>query len=305
MKFAIRDDDLNYFFDPAKIRNDYKDIWNICPISMSAVPFIKGNWPYWVDKFEKLGPGIIADDLIKKIYEDNKVYKLGQNKDLVDFIKDELKKNHIYITLHAIHHRNEDEIIPQFKNNFGVGAEFFTTRDLTQEVSRSINYLEELFGQKIEVFAPPQNLLNEKGVEAILNNKLAIIGSYPSIKNVNTLIRLGLYQYLKYMFFRLNNKGRSYPYPLINRKIKIVNHYSLQPSTDLKKLYQHLEFVHKYNGVFILSTHSYGFDFRMRNSNKTMGQAVKEIIDYASTLKNVQFVNVKDVFNDNEHFNSN
>jgi hypothetical protein len=63
MKFAIRDDDLNYFFNPEVIENNYRDIWDICSISMSVVPFIKGNRPYWLE-YEL---GIISKEMINEL----------------------------------------------------------------------------------------------------------------------------------------------------------------------------------------------------------------------------------------------
>ena len=53
MLFAIRDDDLNYFYNPNDIERWYHGIWDKCPISMSVVPFIKGNWPKLVAEAEK------------------------------------------------------------------------------------------------------------------------------------------------------------------------------------------------------------------------------------------------------------
>ena len=67
MNFAIRDDDLNYFYSADFIENNIKDIWDICPISMSVVPFIKGNWIENTKVLESLGPNNVTEEIIEKI----------------------------------------------------------------------------------------------------------------------------------------------------------------------------------------------------------------------------------------------
>ena len=70
MKFALRDDDLNFFFNVSDIEKWYKNIWNICPVSMSAIPFVKGNWKINTNLLEKLGPNNIDDNVYLKIKSD-------------------------------------------------------------------------------------------------------------------------------------------------------------------------------------------------------------------------------------------
>ena len=77
MKFAIRDDDLNYFYTPKFIEENIKDIWDICPISMSAVHFIKGNWLENTKILEDLGPNNVSKDIIKKIQDDKQIYDIN------------------------------------------------------------------------------------------------------------------------------------------------------------------------------------------------------------------------------------
>jgi len=297
MKFALRDDDLNYFYKPEYIENNFKNIWDICPISMSVIPFVKGNWPLITQELENRGPGYIDDDLIKKIKEDNTIYPIGDNLQLVDFVGKKIEDGKIYLTLHAIHHRNEDKIIPQIGRNFGIGAEFFTTRDLTKQVKEAIEYLEKIFLQKIKVFTPPQNLLSHEGLKAILNNNLSICGDLPSVKEINTIKQFGLFNYTKYFVHKLLNPDIQYPYPIINHKLKLISHSRLQPSTNTQKLYQSFEDAYRRNGVFILSTHSYGFDFKMKDTGERMGDALEKLINTAKKMSGVDFVNLEDCFN--------
>ena len=109
MKFAIRDDDLNYFYTPKFIEDNIKDIWDICPFSMSAVPYIKGNWLENTKMLEELGPKNVLDNVIRKIQLDNKIYDIANNVELINYIKQKIDEKKIYLTIHGIHHRNEDD----------------------------------------------------------------------------------------------------------------------------------------------------------------------------------------------------
>ena len=296
MKFALRDDDLNYFFEPEVIEKNYKDIWNICPVSMSVVPFIKGNWQKNVKEFEDIGPGIMDSVTLERLIADDKIYPIDHNRKLVDFVTEKIADNKIYLTMHGIHHRNEDPVIPQFKTNYGFLAEFFTTRDLSLPLREAIQYIEDVFGQPIETFAFPQEIYSLKGLNAVRSNNLAICTSLPRIRSFGTIKLFGLYEYSKYFIFSLLNRDEKYPYPICNNRIKIVDRHPLGPGTDLDKLFAELDNQCYKNGVFVLTTHSYGFNFKMKRYSYTLGEAVRKFMEYAAKKKNVQFVRLNQVF---------
>lgn len=300
MKFAIRDDDLNYFYTPKFIEENIKDIWDICPISMSAVPFIKGKWLENTKILEDLGPNNVSKDIIKNIQDDNQIYDIADNQELVSYIKNKINEKKIYLTIHAIHHRNEDEKLPEFENNFPIGAEFYTDRDLTYDLKGAIEHLEEIFCQKITVFTPPQNLYSKKGFEAIVSNNLNMCAYLPSVKDIwNSISIIGIINYLKLFNFKLENIGKRTPYPYLLQisKVQIIDHKSLQPRTDIDELYQSFEYVYSKDGNFVLSTHSYGFNHKMQGSDKTMGEVLKEFLLYAQKKDNVEFVSINNLFN--------
>jgi predicted deacetylase len=296
MKFAIRDDDLNYFFKPVIFEKTYKQIWNICPVSMSAVPFIKGNWPKNVKEAEEKGPGFVNGDYTLMRKADCEIFPIHENSELVDYVKIKINQGKIYLTIHAIHHRNEDPIIPQFNNNYGFGAEFYTTRDLTNRLMDAIKYLEDTFEQTIKVFTPPQNMYNTLGLKAVTNNNLAICGDLPSIRQLKNLRLIGFKNFIKYFQYKLNYRRFSYPYPIINNQIKIVGHQRLQPGTDIQKLYEAFEHAYKLDGVFVVSTHSYAFEYKMKTVNDIMGNVLIRLVEYAANKKNINFVTLDKVF---------
>ena len=299
MKFALRDDDLNYFFSPKDIDKWYQNIWNVCPVSMSAIPFVKGNWKENTAMLEELGPNNLNDEVYSKIKKDTKIFKLGDNIDLKkNLLKIKISEGKIYITMHGVEHRNGDKVLPNVKNNFSIGAEFFTDRDLSNKVKKAKKYLEEIFGQTISVFTPPQKiLLNYKGIEAIVNNDLAICGDLPSLRKLRTINLIGFTNFMKCVFFRLKENTNIYPFPITNNKFKYITHFRLQPGTNIKLLYEMFDEVYSCKGNFVLSTHSYGFDHKMKNSNETMQVALENFIKYAYSKKSIKFVNLNKVFN--------
>lgn len=298
MKFAIRDDDLNYFYTPKFIEENIKDIWDICPISMSAVPFIKGNWLENTKILEDLGPNNVSKDIIKKIQDDNQIYDVADNQELVSYIKNKIDENKVYLTIHAIHHRNEDKKLPEFENNFSIGAEFYTDRDLTYNLKGAVKHLEETFGQKITVFTPPQNLYSQKGFAAVISNKLNICG-YPIQLKKDLKSYCGMYGLLNCIKLVLHKKfckTKPYPYLIDLNSMSIMDHRSLQPGTNLDELYKDFEYVYSKGGNFVLSTHSYGFNHKMQGSDKTMGEVLKEFLLYAQKKDNVEFVAMDKIF---------
>lgn len=296
MKFALRDDDLNFFFSPSMIEEYYKFIWDICPISMSVVPFIKGNWLKLVDEAERMGPGVQSSEYLSKLFSDNEIFPIHKNVQLVEFIKEQMAFNRIYLTIHAIHHRNEDSVIPQFKTNYGSGAEFYTNRDLTADLENAINYLEQTFNQNIEVFTPPQNKINSLGIRAVLNNDLAICADLPGIRSIDALKLFGIKQYSKYVLFKVKNRKTLYPFVIKNGRLSIVAHQRLQPGIDIEKIKQEIDYAHENNGVFVLSTHIYAFNYKMKKGNQNMGEALIDIIEYAKEKPGIDFVNLKQIF---------
>ena len=296
MFFAIRDDDLNYFYNSKEIEKNYNGIWETCPISMSVVPFIKGDWPKQVAALEQRGPGKMSCEEIKKILSDNTIYPIGDNKGLVDFIRGKVTQKKVYLTIHGIHHRNEDKNIPQFDYNYGIGAEFFTTRDLTKNLADGIKYLETIFDTKISVFTPPQNLYNLSGIYAVINNNLSICGDFPAIKKWDSFKILGFKGYFNWFKHKISDRHCPYPYTLDGNNVKFINHIRLQPGSSIENIKKDITFIHKKNGVCVVSTHSYGFNYKMEKYNKTMGKTLREIIDYTESLGKVKFVNIGEIF---------
>lgn len=283
MRFAIRDDDTNYFTTPAELENCYKDVWDEFPPTLSLISQVKGNWLYWVhqiykDKQKTDWQAWRNDDLINPI---------DKNKELVDFIKQKVSEERIDISFHAKHHRNEDPVLPETRNNNYVGgAEYFTTRDLTTEIKEEVFHLNNLLGTDISVFTPPQNLLSEQGYHAVLNAGLNICGGgIPFYKKEKDL--KGIYNIAKQLLFKVVNRNSDYPRVLrFKNHNEIAYHYPLQPTTRLDTLIYDFDMVRKFNGDFVLSTHYVEFDYPMvYDETITMKRILLDFLDYVSKYK--------------------
>lgn len=283
MRFAIRDDDTNYFTTPAELENCYKDVWDEFPPTLSLISQVKGNWLYWVHQIYK--------DKQKTDWQawrnDDVINPIDKNKELVDFIKQKVSEERIDISFHAKHHRNEDPVLPETRNNNYVGgAEYFTTRDLTTEIKEEVFHLNNLLGTDISVFTPPQNLLSEQGYHAVLNAGLNICGGgIPFYKKEKDL--KGIYNIAKQLLFKVVNRNSDYPRVLrFKNHNEIAYHYPLQPTTRLDTLIYDFDMVRKFNGDFVLSTHYVEFDYPMvYDETITMKRILLDFLDYVSKYK--------------------
>lgn len=301
IKFAIRDDDLNYFYTPDFIEKNLSYIMDICPVSMAAIPLVKGNWKRNTEILEAAGPYGVTNQMIEAIKKDNNAFNISSNTELIKYVKEKIQEGRISIAIHGIHHRNEDSILPHMSNNFGIGAEFETDRDLTIPLQHSIKILENSFDQKIRVFTPPQNSYSLDGALAVFNNKLGMCGYLPGVRNWKKFIYLfGVENYLNYLNHRMKCKkiGFYYPYPRLIRSGRgvISDHCALQPSTDAAVVMEKFKRVSDEGGNFVLSTHSYGFNHKMIKSNETMKCCLLRILDEVSKNNDVKFVKLDEIF---------
>ena len=280
MRFAIRDDDTNFFTSPEDLEACYSNIWHDFPPTLCLISKVKGNWKHWVHQIYKDRHQTDWDAWNK----DNTPYPIENNSVLVAYVKDRMQEGKVDIAFHAKYHRNGDEQLPDERNNNYVrGAEFFTNRDLTDYIKEELNTLNKVFGHTISVFTPPQNLLSEKGYKAVIDAGLNICGGgitfYKKQKNLTGLVNIG-----KQLGFKLMHKGDDYPYVLnYGDHREIVYHYPLQPGTPLKQLTDAFDKVRRYDGDFVLSTHYVEFDYPMVYDNKiTMKQVLEQFLEYVS-----------------------
>lgn len=299
MKFIIRDDDVNAMYPADQLKKWYDGIYEICPISICAVPFIKGDYFKWV----RLAVDNKEESLARKneFYDDDEIHKIDDNKPLIEIIKKWRSEGKVSVSLHGIHHRNWDRNAKDIKDNYSTGAEFWTDRDLTEPLIMAKKYLSDVIGTEIKAFASPQNLISYQSYKALRNAHLNVNCTF-YLRNVNECLdRFGLIGYIKQIYLRVFKYGRLYRYPYIIRHngFNILTNYGgLYPGgVTLETIKKQIDFVNSKNGIYVLSTHSFGFDDLLPQcGNITVKEAIMEIVQYTKSLPNVEYTTLEEVF---------
>lgn len=263
IKFAIRDDDINYFTKPEELEGIYKNIWDKIPISLAVVPF---------QSCTKTGA------VPEKHWNGNEVFPIENNNELVSFLKGKIRENKVSIMLHGYSHKD-------YKN----GHEFGAGENLHEKVKEGRTYLENLFSVKIKTFVPPHNFLSKKGLSAVISNGLNILGSFSFSLNSRPFELNNVVNFIKRKSFQLKNKCFYYPFP-----IKFINHseldcFSLISSTDFDTLRQRFELAVNYGGNFCLALHYW-------EAHGTLYDMFIKFISYLNEYDKIEFVNDKNIF---------
>ena len=271
MNFAIRDDDINYFTTPEALLRNYEAVWDKCPISLSVVPF---------HACTKSGA------MPERYWNGDKIFPIGENKELVQFLKEKIREGKVSITLHGYNHKDNTD-----------GYEFETGINLYDKVKQGKEYLEELFDVKIEAFVPPHNIISKEGLAAVVDNGLNLV-NIPSFRFSRRSFHLGnIIPFIKLRAFRLKYKNRKYPYVLSFGNHKEVGYYSLTPQVSFESLKEDFDFCCRMSSSFILATHYWEFTAKqIYNQSPRMGDVFHEFWEYVSHLDDVNFVTVNQVF---------
>ena len=292
MLFAVRDDDVNFFTEPRELEYAYEHVWNKIPPTFSIISHVKGNWNRWAEEIYRLRHN--ADWVAWR--NDNEIYPIDRNPSLIKFLNEGLTARKLDVSFHAIHHRNEDPVAPQqVQNNYVQGAEFYTSRDLTQPLANAISYLQQHLKTKISVFTPPQNLLSPEGYKAVVNQKLSIIGSGISFWKKEWTLP-GLVNMARVLEFKMKHRHKDYPYTLhFKNHTEVIHHYPLHPTTKVEDLIRKFETARQLNGNFVLSTHYYEFKTPLvYDKTKNMKHVFDEFIEHVQR-HNVEFCTLSEM----------
>jgi len=282
MIFSIRDDDTNFFTTPEDLEEAYSDIWDICPITIFIIPFVMGNWRFWIKERY-----FNYDKLNKSKYKyDKKIYPIGENVELINFLKKKIKEGKLEIGIHGVNHKNTDEQFLKSTHGRIENAEFFTNQDFTNKLKNSKSYLEKLFNQKIRVFSPPQNLINSKGYESVINCNLSIVKNRNSKNIYHNISEIGVLNAFKITYHSFKKKFFKNIPKQYSKIIELTNnfefpHYPYQPNTKIIDLENQIKYTNSVNGLFVLSTHYYVLQ-------KTFDQKSNMRNDLLVILRNLQ-----------------
>jgi len=283
MRFAIRDDDTNFFTTPEALQKSYSDIWCTIPPSLCTITKVKGNWPQWLEHIyhHKENTDWNAWE------QDNTVYSLHENPSLITFLQQYLRDQKIDVCFHAKHHRNGDTLLPApVEKNYVRCAEYLTNVDRTEEIVAEVAYLNNLLNYKVSVFAPPQDLLSLQGYLSVLNAGLNICGGGISFLKKQKDTK-GVLNLLKQFSFKTIYPTDPYPYVLdFKTHREIPYYYPLLPDTTLDELIRKFEIVRRHDGDFVLSTHHAEFEYPMEyDAQLTLKNVLLEFLNYISKYR--------------------
>lgn len=269
MRFAIRDDDTNYFTKPEQLVRAYSKIWDKCPISLSVIPF---------HAYTKSG------GIPEKYWKGNGIFPIGKNKQLVEFLKTKVKEGKVSIMLHGYSHKDNPD-----------GYEFDTGENLYEKVKEGKRYLEEIFGVKIRAFVPPHNTLSKAGLNAVIRNGLNIVNVPPFKPRNRTMGFNIILPFIKVKFFSLRYK-KFYPKVLRFGDHKEVFSCCLTPLVSFEDLKSDFDFFCKMKGDFILATHYWEFNAMQEYESMSMGDVFYQFWDYVRQFNEVRFYSVDYLF---------
>jgi hypothetical protein len=263
--FAIRDDDTNFFTQPAELAAIYSGVWDECPISLAITPFQAG-YPKWLP-----GP---APNLAEE-------FPLEGNQELVEFLRDGCARGRFSIMLHGYNHN-----IPSGQPEFQAGER------LAEKARKGKEYLEGVLGTKITCFVPPHNALSREGIEAVVNAGMNIVGIQSFRPNRRVL---KIRHFLPFLIRNWHLRVLRAEYP---RPLWVLDHWEipycvLGKVSSPKFLREGLERAIRLKGSFCLSTHYWEFGYQMVHSpTQTVGEIFLELLKLARRAQNVTFTTV-------------
>ncbi len=149
MNLYLRDDDTSFFTTKEELCSAFDGIWEYGPINLAVIPYsvftenhgIKGEY----------------------FQDPTKEYFIGNNRELVSFLKRKISENKVSIMLHGYSHY----YFPTTSLNYPFGIpEFLYLENQRDKILKAKNDLENLFNVEIKWFIPPSNSLSKETIVA-------------------------------------------------------------------------------------------------------------------------------------------
>lgn len=213
MLINIRDDDTNFFTTPDDLKRAYQDLIGDIPVTLAVIPFVTKHYSRMldiegVDRPEQLVKQRDIEKILSahEMGEDQIVYPVGENAELVQYLMRLVKQNKIEIALHGFNHRYYEDGAEFLKNH----VSFFHVRDGKE-------YLEKLFGARIYLFVPPSNAINMKAYRWLCDLDLSLLTS----SSISTDSYVEKLRYLLWM-------GVENPRLLLNKAVGKSQYYNFK-----------------------------------------------------------------------------
>jgi len=263
MIFCIRDDDTNFFTKPVELSASYDGIWERCPVSLSVVPF------------HACTP---SKSIPRDLWTGNQLFSIGDNRELVSYLREMIRAGRICITLHGYQHKDEPD-----------GPEFVVGKDLYRKVAEGKRYLEQTFQTQIRVFVPPHNSLSRQGWEAVVSNGLCISGGLsPRYRG------LRLDDFPGIILRRLGITSS------VNRPVKYKNHMelpytTLSPTSNIEELWHRFTQCKGDSSLFCLATHYWELQHANQETKLILHDILKQVLSKAESRGDVRFMSLNEI----------
>ena len=269
MKVAIRDDDTCYFTAPETLERVYHDVWERVPVCLAIVPCAIG--------YERAG-------IPREHWHSGEAFPLERNGALVPFLKDAIGRRRVTIALHGYTHQD-----------YADGFEFQAAPDPERRVRDGLRELRDTLAAPISVFVPPHNALSRRGLEAVSDAGLNLLGSFLSFRpSMRPWDRHTLANWWRVRGYRAST-GRTradplvYPHVLRYRRHAEFGCHSLVPGTTLETLVAAFDEARRAAGDFCLATHYWEVD-------ATLKDVLRRFLDHVARVPDVTFTPVEALF---------
>lgn len=265
--FIIRDDDLSYWTNPDDIEKVYKPLFDKkIKISFATIPFA-------VQMFN-------AGNFDTFYQDENNSTAIGENQDIVDYIKEKIDDGLVEIMLHGYNHLYSFECDGVIKTatkenlqkirdlnkkiNFLGEYNYQNYQTLNKKTKEGKEYLEDIFKIKITNFVPPSNQIGKSGIKSVINNNLNISGLIGKKYDREVSLK-GIMTYLDRVIFSFTNKDITYPKIANYGRHKELAGYAFTPVTNFDKYEKQLEYCIKNNLPFQIATHYWEIDNELKD----------------------------------------
>lgn len=269
MKVALRDDDTCYFTSPETLERVYHDVWDRLPVCLATVPFAIG--------YERKG-------IPQEHWRSGEAFALEKNAAIVPFLKEQIGKGRVTIALHGYTHQD-----------YPNGYEFQAAPDPERRVREGLKYLRTTLGAPIALFVPPHNAISKRGMQAVADNGLNLLGSFlsfrPSMRAWDLQTPGNWWRIRNYRAATGRTKRDALVYPHV---LRYANHaefgcHSLIPGTTVEELVAGFEEARKAGGDFCVATHYWEVDQKIKD-------VLLRFLDYVERVPGVKLTPAESLF---------
>jgi hypothetical protein len=252
---SVRDDDINYFTNPAQLEGWYEPIFDRIKPTLCVTPYA-GEIYHSVRKSENIIKTKVEKiKFVKNLYENNNIneikYSIYENKTLIELLKKWCKEGKVEISLHGITH-----------NQTPYGFECEGEPPSFEKFIQTLSELEKELGASIKTFSLPNNSIRRPWMKLLKRSKLDIVhslGPKPWETQINIDTVLSQAKVLKDII--INGRNSRLNKPLSLGEISFIQSIPLSQGNRADKIIQNLKKINEKGGGIVIATHSYAFDY--------------------------------------------